>query len=135
MQTNASSIALFDADKVLLVERAGPPFAGLWTLPGGRMEVGETPEACVKRELWEETSLVVTDPLEVLVEEITSAGTTFRLTVFAAAHPQTAPLISEEIADWDWVKIQEIPGYRTTRGLDRIVRRCAERLQMFSPGS
>jgi ADP-ribose pyrophosphatase YjhB (NUDIX family) len=44
--------------RVLLVQRSIPPRKGEWCLPGGFMELGETPEAAVLRELQEETGLV-----------------------------------------------------------------------------
>jgi 8-oxo-dGTP diphosphatase len=43
--------------RVLLVRRGRAPAEGEWTLPGGRVEEGETPEAAVLRELREETAL------------------------------------------------------------------------------
>ncbi len=47
------------AGAVLLVERAAEPLKGRWTLPGGVVEVGETLEAALVRELREETGLEV----------------------------------------------------------------------------
>ncbi len=42
---------------VLLIERARPPFAGCWALPGGFVDYGEDPGAAVRREVEEETGL------------------------------------------------------------------------------
>lgn len=54
-----SAVILDDQNRVLLVERANPPAAGLWSLPGGKVEPGERlAEACV-REVREETGLQV----------------------------------------------------------------------------
>ena len=54
----AVGAVVFDRQaRVLLIRRARPPAAGSWTLPGGRVDPGETPEAAVVRELREETSL------------------------------------------------------------------------------
>jgi 8-oxo-dGTP diphosphatase len=51
---------VFDAaGAVLLVERAKPPLAGRWSVPGGRLEPGETLAAAVAREVREETGLDV----------------------------------------------------------------------------
>ncbi|HEY4191820.1 MAG TPA: 8-oxo-dGTP diphosphatase MutT [Mesorhizobium sp.] len=51
-----AACALVDADgRVLLAQRPpGKQLAGLWEFPGGKVEAGETPEACVVRELREE---------------------------------------------------------------------------------
>jgi ADP-ribose pyrophosphatase YjhB (NUDIX family) len=49
-----------DADgRLLVVRRANPPSRGLWSIPGGRVEPGETPVDAVRREVREETGLEV----------------------------------------------------------------------------
>ncbi|MGZ8415669.1 MAG: NUDIX domain-containing protein, partial [Methyloceanibacter sp.] len=54
---DAASIAVFKDRKVLLVKRARPPFAGLWSLPGGKTEGQEAPREAARRELKEETGI------------------------------------------------------------------------------
>jgi 8-oxo-dGTP diphosphatase len=46
------------AGKVLLIRRRGPPFRGFWAFPGGFVELRETVEEALVRELKEETGLV-----------------------------------------------------------------------------
>ncbi|RZB31922.1 MAG: hypothetical protein SRB1_01541 [Desulfobacteraceae bacterium Eth-SRB1] len=50
-------IVIDDSERVLLVKRNAEPKKGLWCLPGGFMELGETPEQAALRELKEETGL------------------------------------------------------------------------------
>ncbi len=52
-------IVLDTAGRLLLVQRANEPGRGRWSLPGGRVEPGETDHQAVVRELAEETGLVV----------------------------------------------------------------------------
>ena len=48
---------VLDGDRVLLVRRAREPLKGVWSIPGGRLEVGETLVAGLRREIREETGL------------------------------------------------------------------------------
>lgn len=49
-----------DAGRLLLIRRGREPGKGLWSIPGGRIEAGETDEEAVVREVREETGLIVT---------------------------------------------------------------------------
>ena len=49
-------------DQILLLQRRKPPFVGLWTGPGGKLEPGEAPYQCAIRELREETGLIARAP-------------------------------------------------------------------------
>jgi len=57
-----AAAALVDVDgRVLICQRPeGKQLAGLWEFPGGKVEAGETPEACLIRELQEELGIEVT---------------------------------------------------------------------------
>jgi ADP-ribose pyrophosphatase YjhB (NUDIX family) len=50
---------VLDGDRVLLVRRGQEPLKGEWSIPGGALELGETLEAGVRREVAEETGLQV----------------------------------------------------------------------------
>ncbi len=58
-----AAAALIDVDgRVLICQRPeGKQLAGLWEFPGGKVETGETPEACLIRELDEELGIQVTN--------------------------------------------------------------------------
>ncbi len=63
---------IVDAGRVVLVKRGAPPLKGEWSLPGGAVEVGETLEECVAREMREETGLdVAVGPVIEVFDRIT----------------------------------------------------------------
>jgi ADP-ribose pyrophosphatase YjhB (NUDIX family) len=49
--------------KIVLIQRGNEPSKGKWTIPGGLVELGESPETAVIRETKEETSLDVENPI------------------------------------------------------------------------
>jgi 8-oxo-dGTP diphosphatase len=57
--TLAVGVVVLRGDSVLLIQRSKPPFAGAWSLPGGRVQPGETLCAAATREVLEETGLSV----------------------------------------------------------------------------
>ena len=50
---------IFRRDRVLMAQRGKQPMRGAWSLPGGVVEVGESLDAAIRREVREETGLVV----------------------------------------------------------------------------
>lgn len=114
----AASVAIVRRNDVLLIQRNRPPAEGLWTLPGGRLEPGETAEQCATRELREEMGLSVfaLRPLIVL-----SHGQ-HRLQSFA-----TQVFEGEIVADpaevraFRWVTLHGAADLRTTPGLIRVL--------------
>lgn len=70
LTTDCVVFGLDDEDlKILLVQRDIPPYEGLWALPGGFVRVGESLDACARRELKEETGLK-----KVFLEQLYSFG-------------------------------------------------------------
>jgi 8-oxo-dGTP diphosphatase len=56
---------IIEGNRILLVERGKEPLKGYWSLPGGILEVGETLDQGIRREVLEETGLII-EPLEVV---------------------------------------------------------------------
>ena len=54
---DGASMVVLNQNKVLLVRRGRAPFAAQWSLPGGKIERGETPRQAARRELKEETGV------------------------------------------------------------------------------
>jgi 8-oxo-dGTP diphosphatase len=130
----AVSAAIFRDGRVLIVRRARPPAHGLYTLPGGGVELGETLEEAIIREVREETGLAIAPLALVGFREAIArdaAGRVerhFVILPFAARWIAGEVALSEELAEAHWRKPDELAGLKTTEGLAEIVAAGAERV-------
>ena len=130
----AVSAAIFRDGRVLIVRRARPPAHGLYTLPGGGVELGETLEEAVIREVREETALEV-EPValagyrQAIARD--AAGKVerhFVILPFAARWIAGEVRLNEELAEAQWLAPADLDGLKTTEGLAQIVAAAAERI-------
>jgi 8-oxo-dGTP diphosphatase len=132
----AVSAAIFRDGRVLIVRRGRPPAHGLYTLPGGVVELGETLEDAVIREVREETGLAIAPLALVGFREAIArdaAGRVerhFVILPFAARWIGGEVALNEEIAEADWRKPAALAGLKTTDGLAEIVAAAAERIAL-----
>jgi len=129
----AVSAAVFRSGKVLLVRRARKPALGVYTLPGGVVEAGETLVEALRREVREETSLVI-EPIalagyrEVIGRDAEArVERHFVILPFACRWLSGEPVLNEELDDFRWLAPADIAGLKTTEGLMEIVE-AAQRL-------
>ena len=130
----AVSAAIIRGGKVLVVRRARKPALGVYTLPGGGVETGETLVQAVTREVREETSLAI-EPValaghrEAIVRDAQGGVERhFVILCFAARWLAGEPVLNEELDDARWLDPAELSGLRTTEGLAEIVAAAVERL-------
>ena len=131
----AVSAAIVRDGQVLVVRRARPPANGLFSLPGGVVEAGETLHEAVKREVMEETSIAI-EPVALagFRETISRDGDDrierhFVILPFAARWIAGEPRLNDELSEARWVRPSELEGLPTTPGLATIVAAAFERLE------
>jgi ADP-ribose pyrophosphatase YjhB (NUDIX family) len=119
------SAAIFRDGKVLLVRRARPPSKGVYSLPGGRVEFGETLHAAVHREVAEETSLgigIVDLAGWREVVPTTEGGGHYVIMSFAAQWQAGEVVLNEELDDHQWLAPEALDEFNTTPGLEDIIQ-------------
>jgi 8-oxo-dGTP diphosphatase len=131
----AVSAAIIRDGRVLIVRRARPPAHGVFTLPGGVVEAGETLHEAVVREIAEETSLTI-EPValaghrEVIARDKEGkAERHFIILAFAARWISGEPRLNEELAEARWLRPEEIKPLKTTEGLHEIIAAAFERME------
>lgn len=131
-----ASAAVFDAEgRVLLIERAKPPFAGIWSLPGGHIEPGEAPSATARREVVEETGIDVSDlgfltRYDVPVRDAEGLIVrTLGLAVFyGRAAPGAVPRAASDVAAARFVTLSDLGSYPLTENCADLVSLARDRL-------
>ncbi len=107
-----------EAGRLLLIQRGHEPEAGRWSLPGGRIEPGESDEQAVVRETQEETGLRVTcGALVGSVERPGLGGAVVDIRDYAATVTGGTLAAGDDAADARWVKQADLAGLPLTSGL------------------
>ncbi|MGY1821195.1 NUDIX domain-containing protein [Geodermatophilus sp. SYSU D00079] len=84
--------------RLLLIRRGHEPSRGLWSVPGGRVEAGESAEAAVEREVLEEAGLRVRAGAPVGRVQIPGAGVVYDVVDLACTllDPDAAPVAGDD---------------------------------------
>ena len=123
---------ILDGDRVLLIQRGQEPLKGEWSLPGGAVEIGETLEAALAREVREETSLdVVVGPVVEVLDSIRRdaggrAEYHYVIVDYACrvrGGTPTAAARGTDAADVRWVPVGELERYGVTSTAIAVIRK------------
>jgi ADP-ribose pyrophosphatase YjhB (NUDIX family) len=134
----AASVAVFRDGKVLLATRTKPPADRLWSLPGGKVEAGETLEAAALRELEEEVGveariLGFNRHVEIFGRDAGGAVTHhFVVASFFGEWLSGEPRAGPEAGAVMWADPLRLGGLATTRELGEVLRRAH---QLFTAGA
>jgi 8-oxo-dGTP diphosphatase len=121
----AVSAAIFRDDRVLLVRRARSPGKGFYSLPGGRVEFGESLHAALHREVDEETGIRI----EILglagwreVLPGATGGGHYLIMSFAARWVAREPVLNDEHDDFKWLEPDALGDLKVTGGLQEVIQ-------------
>src|SRR4051794_13604925 len=120
----AVSGAIFRDGKLLLVRRARSPGKGFYSLPGGRVEFGESLHAALHREVDEETAIRIDIVgLAGWREVLPSAGGGghYLIMSFATRWKALEPVLNDEHDDFKWLAPDALGELKTTGGLQEVV--------------
>lgn len=125
----AASVCVVREGRVLLAARGRPPLKGVFTLPGGLVETGETLADAALRELEEEVGVRAeivgfVGPVEV-IERDEEQRTKHHFVILAHAARWVAGegQTGDEALEVRWLRPEELASVRTTAGLPAIVAR------------
>ena len=114
-QVAVGAIVIKDG-RVLLVKRGQPPSEGLWAVPGGRVELGETLKEAVEREIIEETGLTICagDPIYTfdVIERDDSGRIRFHYVIVDLMADYLSGKLnpSDDASEARWVTPEELEG-------------------------
>lgn len=127
----AVGIVVFHDDRVLLVRRAKAPSAGLWAIPGGRVELGETLQQAAERELLEETGVTVRagEPVYAFdaIERDSADRVEFHYAVvdLLATYVSGGPRAMDDAADARWLAAAELDLANTSDATVKLLKKLA----------
>ena len=98
-------IARDDRGRVLLVKQRGGPFKGAWLVPGGGVEPGESLEEAMRREVVEETGLVVVDARPIALYDVRVGDFYGEVQLFAGTVTGDGPHVGTDGEECEWASV------------------------------
>jgi ADP-ribose pyrophosphatase YjhB (NUDIX family) len=120
---------IFDRGRILMAQRGKEPLKGWWTLPGGALETGELLDAAVRREVLEETGLIV-EPVRVfeIFERIMrdsdgAAEYHYVLIDYLCSVAGGEARAGDDVARVAWMRLEELKALQITEGTLGVIER------------
>jgi 8-oxo-dGTP diphosphatase len=110
----AASACVWRGADVLLIKRGNALGKGYWSLPGGKLEVGETLQGCAARELLEETGVVADLRQKVGEFPLAMPEVSFEIHCFTGRYISGEARAGTDADDIAWVSLQNLTRYKLT---------------------
>jgi len=116
-------------DEVLLVKRNNPPGQGLWSIPGGCVELGETLQEAAEREIQEETGIIIRAKKPVytfdVIERDDQGHTRFHYVIvdLLADYVSGKPNPRSDASEARWVTSRELEGLPVSRITKEVLKK------------
>ena len=116
---------------MLLIKRGKPPGKGLWSLPGGKIEFGESAEAAARRELFEESRvganlLYAMGPYEIKQGD----AVIYVITCFAGLYVSGKAIASSDAAELAWVYPQGLAALELAPNIAQAIAEAKQLLKL-----
>jgi mutator protein MutT len=124
---------VLDGSRVLLIKRGHAPLKGQWSLPGGGVEIGETLEQAIAREVLEETGLTVdVGPMVEVLDRISRDADGrvehhFVLVDFVCRPGGGILRGASDAEDAAWVALADLPRYEVAPVTISVIQKAASR--------
>ena len=126
-----ASACIWRGRQVLLIKRGKPPGKGLWSLPGGKIEIGETAEAAAVRELFEETQVTAKLFQSIGPFEVRRDGVViYSISCFAGLYVSGEAVASSDAADVAWVYPQGLGAFELAPNIAQAIAEAAKLLKL-----
>ncbi len=127
------AIVFDEHERVLLVRRGRPPNQGRWTLPGGRVEAGESARDAVVREVREETKLVVLEATHLERFELRGDGFSYDIDEHVCVVASGEPIAGDDADDARFVDRQALTTIGVTEEVLLVIERARTLRRPASP--
>lgn len=124
---------IFRRSRILMAQRGKDPLKGWWSLPGGALELGESLEYAVRREVLEETGLEVEpvklfEVFERIIRDDAGAPEYHYVLIDYVCNVTGGTLFpGDDVAAVDWVRRSDLPSLQITEGTLAVIERAFDR--------
>ena len=131
-RTDCVGVVCIRGEDVLLIQRGTAPRKGEWSIPGGRIEVGETEAQAALREIGEETNVSADLLTKITALDADFEGYHYRLHDYLARWTSGTPKAGDDADKARFIPLSEIDGLGMWSETVRVIREGYAKMVLFS---